>query len=213
MKKGFTLIEMLVTVSLFAIIITIAVGGFVNAERTQRQVSSLISAQSNVSLALEQMSRDIRTGYLFCHDPGNSSSTYITTPSPRCNDSDPSDSAGTFCTVASSSGPGSPVWTCPSLDFYDANYNEINYSWAGGALTESVNSSTPQSITGNAVYVKYLRFQLFGQTEGDHWPPRITISLGIAASSTDTAVMNDVFNLETTVSARTIDCIPGTSQC
>ena len=32
MKKGFTLIEMLVTVSLFAIIITIAVGGFTNAE-------------------------------------------------------------------------------------------------------------------------------------------------------------------------------------
>ena len=78
---------------------------------------------------------------------------------------------------------------------------------------ESVNSSAPQSITGNAVSVKYLKFQLFGQTEGDHWPPRITISLGIAASSTDTAVMNDVFNLETTVSARTINCVPGTTQC
>ncbi|MGD1003683.1 MAG: type II secretion system protein [Minisyncoccia bacterium] len=209
MKKGFTLIEMLVTVSLFAIIITIAVGGFTNAERTQRQVSSLISAQSNVSLALEQMSRDIRTGYLFCHDPG------VSQYSSRCDDIDTSDPAGTTCTVASSSDPDSPVWTCPSLDFYDANYNEIKYSWAGGALTESVNSSTPQSITGNAVYVKYLKFQLFGQTEGDHWPPRITISLGIAASSTDTAVMNDVFNLETTVSARTIDCVPGAdpAQC
>jgi prepilin-type N-terminal cleavage/methylation domain-containing protein len=205
MKKGFTLIEMLVTVGLFAIIITIAVGGFVNAERTQRQVSSLISAQSNVSLALEQMSREIRTGYLFCHDPGVS--TYLS----RCFDNaqNPSDPVGTTCTAASSSGPGSLIWTCPSLDFYDANGNEINYSWNDGALTENINSSTqPQAITGNAVSVKYLKFQLFGQTEGDHWPPRITISLGIAASSTDPAVANDVFNLETTVSARTIDCTP-----
>ena len=204
MKKGFTLIEMLVTVGLFAIIITIAVGGFVNAERTQRQVSSLISAQSNVSLALEQMSREIRTGYLFCHDPG------VSQYSSRCDDQ--YSTSTPTCAVVSSSDPNSP-WTCPSLDFYDANGNEINYSWADGALTESVNSSTPQSITGNTVSVKYLQFQLFGQTEGDQWPPRITISIGIAASSTDPAVMNDVFNLETTVSARTIDCVPGTTQC
>lgn len=209
MKKGFTLVEMLVTVSLFAIIITIAVGGFVNAERTERQVSSLISAQSNVSLALEQMSRDIRTGYYFCHKPGDYSDTSV------CDASDTSDLAGTTCTVVSSS-PTSPTLLCPSLNFYDANGDEIKYSWAGGALTENINSSTQsQSITGNTVYVKYLRFQLFGQNEGDHWPPRITISLGIAASSTDAAVMNDVFNLETTVSARSIDCVPNAdpAQC
>jgi prepilin-type N-terminal cleavage/methylation domain-containing protein len=204
MKKGFTLIEMLVTVGLFAIIITIAVGGFVNAERTQRQVSSLISAQSNVSIALEQMSRDIRTGYLFCHDPG------VSIYSSRCNDA--ANAELPYCVVENPTS-SIPIWMCPSLDFRDANGNEIKYSWAGGALTESVNSSTPQSITGNTVYVKYLKFQVFGQTEGDHWPPRITISLGIAASSTDTAVKNDVFNLETTVSARSIDCVPGTTHC
>lgn len=207
MKKGFTLIEMLVTVSLFAIIITIAVGSFTNAERTQRQVSSLISAQSNVSLVVEQMSRAIRTGYLFCHDPG------VSAYSSRCDDTAqylPASMKST-CYIVSPSNPNSPTWICPSLDFHDANGNEIKYSWAAGALTESINSSTPQSITGNAVSVKYLKFQLFGQTEGDHWPPRITISIGIAPSSTDPAIMNDVFNLETTVSARNIDCVPGTS--
>lgn len=194
---------MLVTVSLFAIIITIAVGSFTNAERTQRQVSSLIAAQSNVSLTLEQMSREIRTGYYFCHTPGDYANTAV------CNDIN--NSTLSKCVLVSSS-PNSPL-LCPSLNFYDAEGNEINYSWDDGALTESVNSSTPQSITGNTVYVKYLNFQLLGQTEGDHWPPRVTISLGIAASSTDPAVENDVFNLETTVSARTIDCVPNTSQC
>ena len=88
MKKGFTLVELLITVGLFTVIVTIAVGGFINAIRTQRQVSSLISAQSNVSLALEQMTRAIRTGYLFCHAPGS------TTYSPLCNGS-----SGATCTV------------------------------------------------------------------------------------------------------------------
>lgn len=204
MKKGFTLIEMLVTVTLFAIIITIAVGSFTNAERTERQVSSLISAQSNVSLALEQMSREIRTGYLFCHDPG--SATY----SSRCDDA--ANATLPTCVVENPAS-STPVWECPSLDFYDAGGNEVNYSWDGSALTESINGGAPQAVTGNTVSVRSLQFILSGQTEGDHWPPRITVSLGIAASSTDPAVMNDVFNLETTVSARTIDCAPGTTQC
>jgi prepilin-type N-terminal cleavage/methylation domain-containing protein len=210
MKKGFTLIEMLITVGLFTIIITIAVSAFTNAIRTQQQVSSLISAQSNVSLALEQMTRDIRTGYLFCHALGASS----TSPSSLCDDnSDIPDPVGQNCTIDDTSG--SPVWTCPTLDFYDAEGNHINYSWDDGALTESINSSTPQSITGATVSVTYLRFRLFGQLEGDNWAPRIGIAIGIAPSSTDPAIANDVFNLETTVSARTIDCVPNSSpaQC
>ncbi len=207
MKKGFTLIEMLVTVTLFAIIITIAVGSFTNAERTERQVSSLISAQSNVSLALEQMTREIRTGYLFCHDPG------MATPSSSCDDA--ANTALSQCITMNLGSTTPPIWKCPALDFYDANGNNVQYSWDGGALTESVNSGAPQAITGSNVSVRSLQFILFGQTEGDHWPPRITVSLGIAASSTDPAIMNDVFNLETTVSARTIDCIPGSNppQC
>jgi len=203
MKKGFTLIEMLVTVGLFTIIITIAVGGFTNAIRTQRQVSSLISAQSNVSLAMEQMMRAIRTGYLFCHDPG--SSTY----SAACNDQlNPWEQT---CSVQSTDA--GPVWTCPALDFYDAQGNNIKYSWDAGALTESINGGTAQSITGDTVSVKYLQFRLFGQTEGDNWPPRITLYLGISPSSTDPGIASDTIDLETTVSARTIDCDPTTQKC
>ena len=206
MKKGFTLIEMLVTVGLFAIIITIAVGGFTNAIRTQQQVSSLISTQSNVSLALEQMSREVRTGYLFCHLPGVNSpnGTAGTTPS--------ASNADCGCTFSAAPAPAG-AWTCTGLDFYDDGSHNIVYSLQNGALMESIDGHLAQSITGDTVSVKYLQFQLFGQTENDHWTPRVTVSLGISPSSTDPAVMNDVFNLETTVSARTIDCLPGTQQC
>ena len=114
------------------------------------------------------------------------------------------------CTIDAATG----AWTCPSLDFYDAVSDHINYSLQNGSLVETVGSST-QTVTGDTVAVKYLSFRLYGQTEGDNWPPRITISIGIAPSSSDPAVSSDVINLQTSVSARTIDCVPNSSpvQC
>jgi prepilin-type N-terminal cleavage/methylation domain-containing protein len=205
MKQGFTLIEMLVTVGLFTIIIAIAVGGFTNAMRTQQEVASLISAQSNVSLALEQITRQVRTGYLFCNTPGN---TFENTEdaAPQYADAD--------CGCTYTPGDNTGTWTCSALDFYDAESDHINYFLDQGELMESSTlSATPQSVTGDTLSVKYLQFKLYGQTEDDQWPPRVTISIGIAPSSTDPAVANDVTNLETTVSARTVDCVPGTQEC
>lgn len=70
-RKGFTLVELLIAVSIFSIAVAISSGGFVRALRTQRQLIALISANSSVSLAIEQMARAIRTGYGFtCEDPG-----------------------------------------------------------------------------------------------------------------------------------------------
>lgn len=212
MKKGFTLVELLITVGLFATIVTIAVGGFTNALRTQRQVASLISAQSNVSLALEQMSRQVRTGYLFCNPYGNTqtgSGPASTTASSALAD------CGCVYTPATAP-PGS--WDCNALDFYDDNSNHIVYFLQNGALMESstqinANGNGPQAITSDSVSVRYLRFQLSGQVEGDYWTPRIAVSLGIAPSSTDAAVSSDIINLETTISARSIDCQPGTQNC
>ena len=59
------MIELLVAVALFAIVVSIASGTFVQALRTQRQMVALMAANDNASLALEQMVREIRTGREF----------------------------------------------------------------------------------------------------------------------------------------------------
>jgi prepilin-type N-terminal cleavage/methylation domain-containing protein len=64
-SKGFTLVELLVAMSLFVILVGIAVGGFIRILRTQRAVVDLLSTNANASLTLEQMAREIRTGYHF----------------------------------------------------------------------------------------------------------------------------------------------------
>ncbi len=70
-RSGFTLIEMLVAIALFAIAVSVAIGGFARALRTQREVIQLIAANSNASLALEQMAWEVRTGSNFqsCQSP------------------------------------------------------------------------------------------------------------------------------------------------
>ena len=64
-SPGFTLIELMVAMSLFVIVIGIASGTFIRSLRTQRQVVGLMAANDNASFTLEQMTREIRTGTAF----------------------------------------------------------------------------------------------------------------------------------------------------
>jgi prepilin-type N-terminal cleavage/methylation domain-containing protein len=69
-NKAFTVIELLVAMSLFVIFMVIASGGFIRALRTQRSIVALIAANDNASLTLEQMAREIRTGSNFSSPSG-----------------------------------------------------------------------------------------------------------------------------------------------
>jgi four helix bundle protein len=61
-KNGFTMVELLVAMSLFIIFVVISSGSFIRALRIQRAIVALIAANDNASLSIEQMAREIRTG-------------------------------------------------------------------------------------------------------------------------------------------------------
>ena len=65
LRDGFTLMETIVSTSVFIIIVSIATGTFIQALKTQRAVSALASDNNNLTQAIEQMAREIRTGYRF----------------------------------------------------------------------------------------------------------------------------------------------------
>lgn len=75
-SKGYTLVELLVAMSVFVIITSVAVGGYVRGIKTSRQASALAAANSNISSALEQMMREIRTGFSISNCPGGCVSFY-----------------------------------------------------------------------------------------------------------------------------------------
>lgn len=64
-NKGTTLIEMLISLSIFAIFIAIAIGGFVQSISNQRILLKLSEATDNASLTLEQITREVRVGTAF----------------------------------------------------------------------------------------------------------------------------------------------------
>ena len=64
-EEGTTLVEMLVALSIFAIFLTVAIGGFIQALANQRLVLKLVSATDNMSMVLEQMMREMRVGTNF----------------------------------------------------------------------------------------------------------------------------------------------------
>jgi prepilin-type N-terminal cleavage/methylation domain-containing protein len=187
-RRGQSFIELLAAITLFSIVVMIAVGSFVNVLKTQRQVAALSAAESNLGVVIEQMAREIRTGSLFCSDINGN-------PDPVCN-----------C-IASIDAEGNSIETCPTLTFIDADGNNVEYALnVSGILEKSVGSST-QEITGSNVKVQYLDFILFGNSPTDHWNPRITVTLGMQPN--DISPSGNVLNLETTISARQIDCTQG----
>ena len=61
-NSGFTMIELLVAISVFSILIAISSGIFITSLRSNRAAIALITANNDASLTLDQMSRMIRKG-------------------------------------------------------------------------------------------------------------------------------------------------------
>lgn len=61
-KKGFTLVEMLVAVALFAVVMTVSVSALLALVEANRKAQAIQSVISNLNIALDGMVRQIRMG-------------------------------------------------------------------------------------------------------------------------------------------------------
>lgn len=64
-RPAFTLIEMMVAVSIFAIVMVIAAGTLLSLVAVNERAQSIHSVMNNLDAALETMSRNIRTGSFY----------------------------------------------------------------------------------------------------------------------------------------------------
>ena len=64
-KKSFTVIEMLVSLTIFSIVTTIAVGAFIVVLKGQRNALATQAVQDNASVLIESIAREMRTGTEF----------------------------------------------------------------------------------------------------------------------------------------------------
>lgn len=192
-KKGFTMIELLVAMSVFAILTSIAAGGFINVLRNQRTVAALMAANDNMGIAMEQIAREMRTGYNFCKVAGSSSKfQFINSKNEvvryQFNNN------GIERSVSKTFGDTTP--TCNDTD--DSNWFSYNKITADNVKINKFNVG----ICGKNIINSTLLDDC--GPGGISYPPRITLGIGITSSEPDIEKLGISTNIQTTVTARTI---------
>jgi type II secretory pathway pseudopilin PulG len=79
-KNGYTIIETMIAVALFIIVVTMGMGALLNANLVHQKSRDLRSIMDSLSFAIEDISRNLRTGYNYqCYDVAHPTLSLVTT--------------------------------------------------------------------------------------------------------------------------------------
>ncbi|OGF61957.1 hypothetical protein A2926_00555 [Candidatus Giovannonibacteria bacterium RIFCSPLOWO2_01_FULL_44_40] len=175
--KGFTLLEMIVALGVFATVALISASSLLLLTDAQRKAFSLQSAYDNVRFSLEVMARDLRTGYsYYC---GSDQNDIIQEPTSR------------DCPAGG-----------PAISYKNFSGNTVNYRIFEGRIEKFVDGIFVGAMTSENIIVDTLTFYVVGSPSDDDWQPRVAIVIkGEAGSGRSMSK----FNLQTTVSQRKIN--------
>jgi prepilin-type N-terminal cleavage/methylation domain-containing protein len=176
---GFTLIEMLVAVSVFATIATISTGALLSVSDAQQKILALRIVQDNLSYVFDIMGKEVRTG--------NSYHCGITSD----------DFSDTPLNCTSSGGP--------SFTFRNNAGDKITYRLNTGRIERIVNgnAAAPFVLTSPDANITYLTFYVVGAPANDNNQPRLTVILKGTAGVKEK--IKSQINIQTTISQRLLD--------
>lgn len=148
MKRGFTLIEIMTAVSIFAVVMTISMGSILRIFDTNRKSEALKAVMDNLNLAVESMSREMRFGSVY--NCGNIPPT-----------DDPENCSG-----------GNDI-----IAFKANNGSTIMYRLLNGTIEKSVSAGPFIAVTAEDIAISDLRFFVLGATPGDTLQPKVLIKV------------------------------------
>ncbi len=180
-KAGFTIIETMIAVSLFLIVVTIGIGSLLNATSLNRKSQNTRSIMDNLSFIMEDISKNLRTGYNYhCSNSLSNLSTPLSCAS-----------GGGIISFKSSSDGGQWVYEILSD-------GTLQKSISGGAAGTFVTLTPPEikiSPTSS--------FSVTGAEAGDNLQPFATIKL-IGTITSENNIITP-FSLQTSISQRLVD--------
>ncbi len=201
--KGFTLVELMVSLAIFSIVVVAGLGAMLSISDANRRVQKTRAVMDNLSLAMESMSRNLRLG-------SNYICTTYTTSLPNISKVTPSQNCGVGVNSYGN-----------YIAFFD-QYMEYNLSneypsfyyldrSSGSGVIKYKNYTTPMSSAGVAVTspeldVQDLRFYVSGAAVGEKGlkQPRVLIVLSgktfIGKGQEPVEI-----NIQTTVSQRSLN--------
>jgi len=184
-SSGFSLVELMVAVALFAVVMTISVGSLLSLVEANRKARALSSVMNNLNFALENMSRNIRLGTNYhCH------TTDVVPPN-----LDATNNCASGGVLFAFEGVGGDSSTASDQVIYRFIEERIEKSSDGGASFVS--------ITAPEVAIEDLTFYVVGATRSDSLQPRVVVKVRGRAGISGRAETS--FNLQSTISQRVLD--------
>jgi prepilin-type N-terminal cleavage/methylation domain-containing protein len=182
-ERAFTLIEVLVSVSIFAMVMLVATGSVFSIVEANKKTHTLKSVMTNLNFALESMAREIRVGNTYsCDGIGdciNGGTTFQ------------------FKANRDINGDGA----------YDST-DQVIYAVGSGRITKRILGSGPNSnaspipITAAEISIQAMKFYVVGSAAADNKQPKVVITI---QGYSGTGTTRSDFNIETTLSQRAID--------
>lgn len=212
LQSGFSLVELIVSLAVFSVVITISVGALLTLISTNQKLQIEQSIMTNMSFALDSMTREIRTGTNYYCLSGSESA--------GLNDGQQIFSGGKDMDTDS-------IRDCDG-NTSNSNYHGISFLETGDSLTASsddevdrvayfyasstkelmrrIDKGEPRSIISSGVEIVNAEFFVSDTAKlydsGDTVQPTVTIFIQ-ARDVSDAS--GKLYNIQTTVTQRTLD--------
>ncbi len=188
-EAGFTLVEMIVAIALFAIVMLVSVGALLSLSAANKKAQALQSVMNNLNISLDSLVRNLRMGKDYhC---GTSGGSYVGGGADDCI---AGDTMMTFsCNTSVPSCMPGARWS------YRLN--------AGGYIERSLQNGdvgTWHQITAPEVSVTLLKFYVTGTTKGDGVEPKVIVEIEGSAGGAS-ARSNSTFHIQATAVQRELD--------
>ena len=160
-RRAFTLIEMMVAVSIFSIVMLIGVGSLLSLVQTNRRAQAINSVMNNLNAAVESMTRTMRVGTAYrCETTAGQPTQFTPQDCPA--------TGGILLAFESATG-----------DTTNPN-DQVIYRLNGTQLERSLQSGASNSwvaLTSPEVSIDSFNFYVVGAPSGDGIQPRVLMRI------------------------------------
>lgn len=190
-QKGFSLIEVLVSMALFIVVLTIGVGALMVLISANSKAQNMQAAVSNIQFALDSMAREIRTGNgYYCSSGSETTGDYTVVQ-----DCD----KGTYLSIIE----GGKSLSAGSVNRRIA----YRYNASAQSVERKIGNGIWVSLTDSSVAITSMHFNVSNSANredgGNDLQPNATIY--ISGMITGVGETSTQFTLQTTVTQRTLD--------
>lgn len=181
-KGGFTLVEILVSISIFSVVMLIVSSSIYSVFDSNKKSQSLRSVMDNLNLSLEAMTRTIRFGKDYHCD----------------------------INAGVQSSPRDCASGANSIAITDFNGNRVVYKLVGSRIARTINGGSDIFVTGTDVTISTTTFRVLGSapyspSTGTFDLAQAKVIIVIDGYAGSKATSRSSFVLQTTVSQRQFD--------